>query len=262
MLSSWLKSTERNSPAFTKFTINDIIEHGNKNDDPIKSYLKSLFMNNTTNHQLFEKIAKKWGYESTYKSFFQSSQPTKPRLAKGRFGEILLAGILSEFFGYVIPVHKLAYTLARNESPHATDIFAIKFNGNQIVEVCYVESKLRIKKDSRALVLAYEQLMKDQNEDVPIIIKFVMNVLEDKNEGALLDSLISYFSPQNSSRINDTFCIGAIYDNNTWEESSLDLLHRNMDNEKKFYIDVVKIADLETYLKEYYDFIGVELDEE
>lgn len=257
MISDWLKATERKPSPSSRFRVFDIMEQKAKTED-VKKILGSTFLKHTVNISLIQKAAKNLGWEKAYKYFGQPAQPTTFNMKKGRFGEIILAIILEELFDYVIPIHKLKYAFTSDQSLPTTDLLAIKKNGDDILEMCFIESKVRTTKDTSALSLAYNQLMEDQTNDLPDILRFIMNHL-DKQGNPLVDSFLVYCSDINSST-KDTFRIGAVFDKNMWNEKSLHNLHGEItDPPKRITVDIVLIDNLEDFIKDFYQSLGVNL---
>jgi len=259
MFNSWLQTQQRDPSPSTKFQVNDFIEHGDKNDESVKSDLKQIFIQSSVNLDLLKSLTKKYGWDKSYELFVASGQPSNRNMAKGRFGEILLVGVLKEFFDYIIPIHKLQYTITKNQTLPSTDILAIKAT-SEISEMCFVESKLRIVDDINAPVIAYQQLMEDQTYEIPDIIKFAMNRLADKND-PLVDAFILYLlEPIDVTIKKDVFRIGVIYEKEKWNEKSFEKLDKEITGSKRIYVDLLKIEGLQSFVENIYQYLGVTLD--
>jgi hypothetical protein len=147
--------------------------------------------------------------------------PTLESVRRGDFGEALASAMLEEFHGYAIPVPKLRFKTAGNQTLPATDTLALKLDDSGLVEeACFVECKLRTVRDNRAAVDGYRQLLSDYENKLPEILVFVAHRLWEQRH-SLFGAFASYLADRDHGIENDTFRLGLCYDTGKWDERAL-----------------------------------------
>lgn len=261
MLASWLKSEERDESPFSNFLLNDVREH-TKPGNELKKYLENIYRDNIIDPGLYQEFVKRLGWERTKELFLDTRIPTLLNLKKGLFGEILNGSILEELFNYVIPIRKAQYAITQNQSLPSTDLVAIRTENGKINEVCFSESKLRIKYDGGVAVQGYKQLKKDQAYKMPSMLSFIMSRLyEQKN--SLATPFLEYLCDRTEDSISiETMRLGIVNDSKSWKENTLTSLDEEIDGEPNPIVDLVLINDLEKLLRDFYQSIGVKYSDE
>ena len=250
VLDEWLEYSERQENSFN-FRIIDLSEKEERNLTKVNEIFSDIFVDNVVDHEFAKKISLKIGWSKFYEKFISPKLPRTPNMKKGKFGEILEGAILEEFFNFEIPIKKWKYGITADQSLPSTDIVAVKIDDSKIIEMCFVESKVRTKKDNRSVVEAYEQLMNEQKKEMPEMVDFIMKRLDEKNH-PLSNAFIDYCLV-NDNR-NDSYRICAIYDNSKWDERSLKNLNESVSNlTSNLTVDVIRIETLDHVIKTSYN---------
>lgn len=259
MISEWLEYKHRKGNTGFKFDVIDYVEKPVKTNDMITKDFGKIFVQNTIDYDYLKKLSGSIGWEKTKNEFILNTASKKKNMKKGRFGEMLSGSILEEFHKYSIPIHKLRYAITTDQSMPGTDLIAIKRNDNEILEMCFVESKLRTTSNTSAITEGYLQLENDIHGGIPAMLKFVMSRLYDKGD-PLLQLIINYLISRTDSK--DTFRIVATCDKKHWSEKSLTNLDDEINNFKhKLVVDIIQMEDLKTKVEECYNSLGYEIDE-
>jgi hypothetical protein len=213
---------------------------------------------------LFEKSVKKLGWKKTLDELIKYKQPKYKNLRRGEFGESLSAAILDELYSYEIPVYKLRYTLDGDISLKGTDLVALKLKDDEIVEVCFVESKLRTTTRTGIAVEAYDQLMNDATQEMPPMITFMSDRLREMKHHAS-DSFDNYMFDRSDMRNTEKYCIVLVCDKDNWSDTTLKNLEQHIQTTtRRIHVECLKIQDLKSLSDQVFSSIGVEkaLDDE
>ena len=203
MLSNWFEHSER-SPNPLKFNVMDISEKDNRDLDKVNEIFKKIFLDNTMDYDLIEKISKKIGWNETFAKFISPRLTKQKNMKKGKFGEMLEGTILEEFFDFVIPIKKWRYAITSDQSLPSTDIVAIKNDESKITEMSFVESKVTGTDNKKLVTEAYEQLMNDQAKGFPQILSFIISRLVE-NKDSLSERFIDYYLERETERLEKIF---------------------------------------------------------
>lgn len=253
MLIQWLSISQPIQSPSARFSVFRFSEYSEKSVGI--SELKKDFIRMTANMESIKKAANEIGFKKSYSFFVAEAQPTTENMIKGRFGEVLFAGILEDFYGYIIPVYKLRYNTTANQSQTGTDILGIKMNGDEIAEVCFIESKLRIPATKKILSQAFVQLMKDQTTNIPEIFRFVINRLYERDD-KLATQLLRHIIERTKSK-KDIFRIGTVFEKDTFHKDSFVNLHNDMEGfSVNLNLDLVDILQLNDFINDLYEEIG------
>ena len=259
MISDWLTFKQRESKSGLTFDVIDYDEKSAENSKIINEDFKNILIQNTLDYDILKQLAESLGWEKTKQEFILKTIPKKKNMKKGRFGEILSSSILEEFHNYSIPIHKLQYVISTDQSLPGTDLIAIKKNDSEILEMCFVEAKVRTGYDINAISEAFEQLENDIHDGIPTMLRFVMARLAEKKD-PILQLMINYHLSRRIDR--DTFRIVGLYDKKHWNEKSLTNLTKITSGfRNKLVVDVIQMNDLKNKVEQFYKSIGWELDE-
>lgn len=253
MLNHWLEYSER-SPNPLKFNVIDINEKDNRDLEKVNKIFKKIFLDNTMDYDLIEKISKKIGWTETFSKFISPRLAKKDNMKKGKFGEMLEGEILENFFDFIIPVKKWRYAITSDESLHSIDVVAIKNNDSEITEMSLVECKVTGGTDKKLVSKAYVQLMDDLDKEFPAILSFIIARLHE-NSHPLSEMFLDYCLKKTS--INDSYRISTVFDKQNWDEKSLenlnDVVPESMSN---LTVDVITIESLDTIISKIYENNG------
>lgn len=186
--------------------------------------------------------------------------PTKARVKRGVYGEVLASEVLTSFHGLQVPVKKLRYRMALNESTHATDVLAITVdNSGKLTSLHYVECKLRTTRSDMASLasIAHDQLKKDVMERAPWIVHFITQVLNDRMD-PLWDSFMLYLSSRSQLRI-DRHHIFLVVDHSCWRDSDLACVSDIDPKLSPLEIHTITIQDLRPRVDEAFSLAHVEV---
>lgn len=194
---------------------------------------------------------------SKLQAFVQKRLPSTKILRRGVFGEILSVCLLEEFHGHVVPIKKLRYRTASYDSPKATDVLAVKVDGEGgITEVAYVEAKLRTTRDrlDQLAVMAHDQLQKDCKAEIPEIMAFAAEVLCSRDD-PLLESIMAYLRRRDEEEL-DSHHIFIVVDKVCWRESDLEGLVQHESRLDPLDVHIVAIDSLAGKIERVYGLIG------
>lgn len=220
MLEGWLGWVERTPCTYEQFSVIDIEEEAACSSE-VKARLKELIVSSRQDPGFLSTMADYLDWQDVEELIVAATTPTLERVKRGDFGEALAATMLEEFHGYTIPVPKLRFKLAGNQTLPSTDTLALRFDDAGLVsEACFVESKLRTVRDIRAAVDGYEQLVSDYENKLPGILMFVAHRLWEQRH-PLFDSFAKYMADRVHGTERDTFRLGLCYDTCKWDEAAL-----------------------------------------
>jgi hypothetical protein len=220
MLHVWLKREDRNDASPDALVITDIQEFSELSSD-VRQHLSELLLQARFDTPFLESLAEGLGWPRVREYIITQAMPSNVTAKRGEFGEVLISGILEQFYGYIVPVRKLRFKITSGQSLPATDIIALALDtdGN-ITEVMYVESKLRTTHDAMAAVEGYKQLQKDYSSRLPDMLTFVASQLYERNK-PLYQSFRDYMGDRLDNRDKDNFCLGLCFDRDEWQEQAL-----------------------------------------
>lgn len=217
-------------------------------------FLQDLIKTSRFSREFLEFAADRLGWAATRK-IIADKMPTQPKITMGDFGEALSVAILVEFERYAIPVQKLRYKITNNQTQPSTDALGFRVEGDNIVEACFVESKLRTVPDTGAPAQAYKQLNDDYMKDLPDILVFVAQRLFEMNN-PLADTFMRYLRDR-EDRDFDTFTVSLVYDKNHWNDASLDNIEELQVPLGKVSVQIVHVNELRALVKALYEELGL-----
>jgi hypothetical protein len=156
------------------------------------------------------------GWEAVGERFLQPRAGTGMRVRRGDFGEAVAAQYLKEVEQYHIPVGgKLRFKIAANQTLPGTDCIALKRDEGRLVEVCYVESKVRTSRDLSVAVAGAGQLRQDTDAVMPEILTFIASRMNESHDP--LAELIEEYIFSRDTEL-DTFKLLVFHENEAWHE--------------------------------------------
>jgi hypothetical protein len=260
MIKTWLSSHLQIQKTFKKFDLFEIDELCPITAD-IEQYLNKRLLESRLDYKMLEDAAKIIGWNKVLELLVKPVLATRIQKQLGDFGEVVTNALLSEIYGYVIPIQKLRFGVSDEQSQPGTDTIAIKKSGGVISEMCYVESKSRTKKDTyscKAAVEGYSQLKKDYLNKVPDMIFFVLARLHDSNDPLFYDFLDYINNRQSLSQI-DRFRLGLVWEKDNWSEESLEQLEQEVDYSfPRLCVQRVKIRNLKPNVQKLFENVGID----
>jgi hypothetical protein len=257
LLSNWLSPKAKSSTPYKKFVVFEIDEKVQM-DQEARHHLVKLVQNARCDPKIYDDFVVRLGWTEARKLLADQTQPTNQKMRKGFFGEVLICAILTEFFGYLIPVEKWRYAITANQSLPGTDAIAIKADANNIYEVCFVESKTRITNDTMAGVMGYRQLKDDHSKRIPDMIFFAMCRLQERND-PLYNAFLNYVFDRRDLSGMETFCLGLTWDISMWTEKALQNLEEEIGNSQfpRLVVNRILIKDLVKQINELFGTIEI-----
>ena len=164
-LADWLIAQLRVPATYARFETVDVTER-EECGEAHRDHLSGLLRASALDPEFVRDNIELAGWE-TGESMVAGQPPARPRAKRGRFGEALAVAALAEFDGYVVPVEKARHAVTGGQSQPSTDALALRVDDSgEIVEVCFVEVKLRTTSDNAAPMQGVRQLAQTC-EDLP-----------------------------------------------------------------------------------------------
>jgi len=257
ILSKWLEPKSVETHPYGNY---QLIETKEKN--PFPSQLIPLICEAMINARIdlgyYSTLAKQYSWSKLIQLLSGNVSPTFLPMQRGFFGEVLVCKMLEEFHGYHIPVQKWRYAITKNQSLTGTDALAIRVSNGKISEICFVETKLRTVTNKVAAAEGLNQLKSDYSKEIPDIILFVLNRLEERND-PLLPAFQSYFLNRKDMTDNECFYLGLIWETNVWTDEVLVNVKLNSDTVKlpRLTVNQTCIKDLASLIAMLYRKIGM-----
>jgi len=238
MIKGWLEPILRQTSRFS-FDIIDLQE--DKNFVPTYHELASLLREAYWGEEYLSVLAGRYGWDAVKDRFLQARAGTRLTVRRGDFGEALAAQYLGEVEQYTIPVTKLRFKITANQTLPGTDCIAIKLQDDRLVEICYVESKLRKSLDLSVAVSGVTQLKQDADTAIPEILTFVARRLNEERS-TLAEIVEEYIFSRNIEL--DNYKLLVFQERASWDEKVL----QNLDDEdmglNPLGVYVAKIDDI------------------
>lgn len=249
VVSGWLKCSDEIQTPHTSISHYQIKEK-HLPDSEIKSELSYAIMENHVNTALLQNALTRYSWDQVRSRLIEPSMPTSDKIRKGRFGEILTGLLLSDFLGYYVPVKKNQFAITANQSLPATDLLIVKLENDSVVEISFIESKLRTSNDSTAAVKAYDQLKKDEINRFMDMSLFVLKRLSDNDEQLQYD-IMNYIFENEASGIIRTLGISLVYDEHAWDDNVIQNLCSHVPhNESNIFVISTCVANLRELILE------------
>lgn len=258
MLDQWLHWLPLIPNPYTKFAVIHV-DHLEELQVEVRQYLQDLMIHSKIPETFLSRVNRrlKWDEGKMREQLIGRTIPNKTTAKRGEFGEILTCALLEHFSQFSIPVPKLWFKLTSGQSLPATDALAIKTDdtGN-LIEICYVESKLRTVSDNAAAVQAAKQLSNDTSVSIPDILRFVALELDQKNS-PLADVFVDYLADRSDTREKESYCIGLCWERAAWDDTVLLNLENDETHLERLSIPIVRIQNLGTLTDELFRAIGI-----
>lgn len=215
MIERWLVAAKRNPSGFS-FDVVDLQEV--PNSVPSAAELASLLREAYWGEDYLSSLAARYGWKAVRDRFLQARSGIRLTVRRGDFGEAMAVQYLREVEKYSIPIAKLRFKMISNQTLPGTDCIAIKVANARLVEVCYVESKLRTSLDASVAVAGVTQLQGDADAALPEILTFVAR--RSSEAGDILAEFIEQYIFSRDTGL-DTFKLLLFHQKDLWDERIL-----------------------------------------
>jgi hypothetical protein len=241
MIDEWLNPMRRN-PAGFSFNVINLQE--NLGSVPTHAQLASLmieaYWGTDYLSTLADSAARYGGWDAVREQFLQPRAGTRMAVRRGDFGEAVTAQYL-EVEQYHIPMPKLRFKMAANQTLPGTDCIAFKLDNARLVEVCYVESKVRTSLELSVAVAGAGQLKQDADATMPESLTFVARYIRGANN-PLTEFVEQYLFSRDTEL--DTFKLLVFHEDEAWDERILQNLEDAEIGLEPFEVYVARIAHL------------------
>lgn len=211
----------------------------------ILRFLRDLLIDSRINEKILTDCVTDQKLRHTPKEILSAIIPSNQNMMNAEFGEVLTEAILELIHKYEIPIKKRRYAIHGNQSLPSHDTLALKVKNNKIVEMCFIESKLRNHKDYAAPTEAFYQLKQKYSVNLPEILIFNLQRMDELNHPLYL-AFKEYLRNRTPGQNVDSFWIGLTWDIDCWRDSMLNNLKVATSTDlPKTNIHLVKIKDLE-----------------
>jgi hypothetical protein len=242
MINEWLNPVRRYTSELS-FNVTDLQE--NLGSVPAHAQL-ALLMSEAywgTDYlaALADRAGRYGGWEAVRERFLQPRAGTRMAVRRGDFGEAIAAQYLKEVEQYHIPVPKLRFKMAANQTLPGTDCIAFKLDNARLVEACYIESKVRTSPDLSVAVAGAGQLRQDADTTTPESLTFVARYIRGVNNP--LAALVEEYIFSRDTEL-DTFKLLVFHENAAWDERILQNLEDAEIGLEPLEVYVARIANL------------------
>lgn len=254
MIKNWLDFQDR-VPCPYQFMVVDCIEADELSPE-LRQFLLDQLVRSRIAPEYVEELAKVVGWARVAEQIAMrfSSQIS---VRRGDFGEALMNTVMEEHHKYEIPVFKLRFKPTAHQTLTGTDVLALKRDPQgAIVEVCYVESKLRTNANSIVAVDAAKQLKADYESRLPEILDFIAERLWNTRQ-EVFHAFAIYMRDRRDTTDLDTFCIGLWWEQSVWNENLLSNLNEAEINLPRLTVHAIQISDLGPLTDSLFQELGV-----
>ena len=235
----WLYPVPRTNSTYS-FEVTDLKEKTSKR--PSSAELAELLRESYWKQDLLADLADRYGYEAVRDKFLRARDETQLSVRRGDFGEALSVEYLKKVEGYLVPVMKLRYKIVSNQTLPGTDCVAVKLSEeDEIIEVAFVESKLRTSLDTSVAVKGAKQLKQDSDSTTPEILTFMVQRLHETNN-PLASRFESYIFNRDIEL--DTYLLIIFHESADWRERILINLEDEAIDLEPLHVYVANIDDL------------------
>jgi len=260
MLQNWISWAKRDPSGYRHLEVADSSQNVRELQEATKSELADLLLSIRFVPGFLEDMARDMGWGKVA-DLMKSLMPTHNNGKRGEFGEAISHAILQEFHGLVVPVVKHQFKITRGQSLPGIDIIALKVgSGPQIDEVCYVECKLRTKRDDSAATGGFEQLKNEYTTKLPAMLTFVAQRLYERSD-ALFEPFKLYLSDRSDNIGKDKFVLSLCWEKNEWDEAVLTNLDEKIEVDGEgpntVLVVVIQLQSLVSLTDEVFTRIGV-----
>ena len=254
-VADWLSPSPRATSDFS-FEVTDLEETSKV---PSSAELVDLLTESYWGEDYLADLAARYGFSEVRDKFLKARVGTLLSVKRGDFGEAVTVDYLKDAEGYLVPVHKLRYKIGANQTLPGTDCVALKLVNDVLVEVLFVESKLRTSPDPSVAVTGTRQLKQDADNDNPVILTFIARRLRETDDP--LTELFESYLFQRSTTL-DKYLLMLLHQADSWDELILENLKDEEIELEPLHVYVAKIANLKELSDRAFSVMGAEVDED
>lgn len=254
-VADWLKPSPHPASTFS-FDVTNIKE---TSQVPSSRELADLLTESYWGNNYLASIADRYGFDAVRDKFLRSRAGARIQVKRGDFGEAVTAEYLKGAEGYLVPVLKLRFKIGTNQTLPGTDCVAFKVSGTDLVEVAFVESKLRTSLDLSVAVTGSQQLQHDADSATPEILTFMARQMREAND-PLTVSFEDYLFHRNTDL--DKYLLVLLHESSTWDERVLDNLEDTELDLDPLHVYVATISDLKDISDSAFSVMGAEVIED
>ena len=254
-VADWLKPFPRSASTFS-FEVIDLKETPVV---PSSHELADLLAESYWGKDYLASLADRYGFEAVRDKFLSSRTGARLHIRRGDLGEAVTVDYLKNVDGYLVPVMKLRYKIGTNQTLPGTDCVALKLSNSSLVEVVFVESKLRTSLDLSVAVSGSRQLKQDADNATPEILTFIARQMRATNNP--LTVLVEEYLFQRDTEL-DKYLLMLIHETRTWDERIL----KNLEDEElglaPLHVYVATISGLKELSDKAFSAMGAEVIED
>ena len=237
VIEQWLEPQARVTNTYP-FEVTDVKE---TRSVPSVSDLVELMREAYWGNDYLASVAARYGQEEVRQVFLTDRTSTRAPVRRGDFGEVVTTEFLKGVEGYHIPVVKLRYKIRANQTLPGTDCIALKFDGEELIEVAFVESKFRSSRDSNVGVEGATQLKQDSESETPEILPFIARILRDRDD-PVTEQVENYMFGRAVGIEN--YILAIIHERTLWSENVLVNLKDAEVALEPLHVYIVRIVEL------------------
>ena len=254
-VADWLNPSPSATSDFS-FEVTDLEE---TSEVPSSADLVALLNESYWGEDYLADLAAKYGFSEVREKFLKARVGTLLSVKRGDFGEAVTVDYLKNAEGYQIPVQKLRHKIGANQTLPGTDCVALKLSNDVLVEVLFVESKLRTSLDLSVAVAGARQLKQDADSENPMILTFMARRLRETND-PLTGLFESYLFERNTAL--DRYLLMLLHQADSWDERILENLEDEEIELEPLHVYVAKIANLKELSDRAFSEMGAEVIED
>lgn len=254
-VADWLEPSPHPASTFS-FDVTNLKE---TSQVPSSRELADLLTESYWGNSYLASIADRYGFDAVRDKFLRSRAGARLQVRRGDFGEAVTADYLKRAEGYLVPVLKLRFKIATDQTLPGTDCVAFKLSGTNLVEVVFVESKLRTSLDLSVGVAGSQQLKQDADSATPEILTFMARQMRDSSN-PLTVSFEEYLFNRNTDL--DKYLLVVLHESSTWDERILDNVEDAELGLEPLHVYVATISDLKDISDSAFSVMGAEVIED
>lgn len=254
LLTDWLIAEERSPSPSVHFTVVDGDEVSHQLPDLVEELARRM-MEAKTSRGFLEKYGGKLGWDLISRRLRQ----TKPKVARGDFGEVVAGGWLQDFCGLHVPIRKLRSQVEPGQTLPGIDTIAFRVAGGSVEGIHVLESKLRTTSAflSSVGVTAYQQLEKDRAERALDLLMYALEQMHERGD-EFAEPLSDYLL-RRVDETSDSHEITLIVEGGIWDEEVLVQLDAIAGSLPHCRVHVLLCRNLATLIDAVYDRAGLDL---
>ena len=254
-VADWLNPAPRPASSFS-FEVTDLKE---TSAVPSSTELADLLVESYWGKAYFADLANRYGFGAVRDKFLGARASSRPTVRRGDFGEAVTVEYLKEVNGYCVPVPKLRYKISANQTLPGTDCIALRISNDELVEVVYVESKLRTSPDSSVAITGTRQLKEDADSANSVTLTFMARRLQETNH-SLTNLFVDYLFERNTSL--DKYLLVLICEDAIWSEHVLGNLEDEEIDLEPLHVYVARVMGLKNLSDKAFSVMGAEVDDD